>query len=120
MKYIRMKDGRIYKYLNGFDRHNDFAGWNWLRVEIEGNKYIEVADINVDRYADTIEELCDEFVVVCGGKDHKVATLTFEQVRDNIFNCEVEKMTELFGSIWTDKGLVYVAKMNDKGELELL
>ena len=24
------------------------------------------------------------------------------------------------GAIWTDKGLIYVAKMNDKGELELI
>lgn len=27
---------------------------------------------------------------------------------------------EVYGAIWTDKGLIYVAKMNDKGELELL
>lgn len=27
---------------------------------------------------------------------------------------------ELYGAIWTNKGLIYVAKMNDKGELELL
>ena len=27
---------------------------------------------------------------------------------------------EIYGAIWTDKGLIYVAKMNDKGELELL
>ena len=27
---------------------------------------------------------------------------------------------DLFGAIWTDKGLIYVAKMNEKGELELL
>ena len=33
-----------------------------------------------------------------------------KQVRDNIFNCEVENMTELYGAIWTSKGLIYVAK----------
>lgn len=27
---------------------------------------------------------------------------------------------QIYGAIWTDKGLIYVAKMNDKGELELL
>lgn len=27
---------------------------------------------------------------------------------------------EVYGAIWTDKGLIYVAKMNNKGELELL
>ena len=25
-----------------------------------------------------------------------------------------------YGAIWTDKGLIYVAKMNSNGELELL
>jgi hypothetical protein len=29
-------------------------------------------------------------------------------------------MSKLYGAIWTDKGLIYVAKMNEKGELELL
>ena len=32
----------------------------------------------------------------------------------------VEKGDNVYGAIWTDKGLIYVAKMNDKGELELL
>lgn len=27
---------------------------------------------------------------------------------------------EIYGAIWTDKGLIYVAKMNEKGEFELL
>ena len=26
----------------------------------------------------------------------------------------------IYGAIWTDKGLIYVAKMNDKGDLELI
>ena len=29
-------------------------------------------------------------------------------------------LTCIYGAIWTDKGLIYVAKMNEKGELELL
>ncbi len=28
--------------------------------------------------------------------------------------------TSIYGCIWTSKGLIYVAKMNDKGELELI
>ena len=27
---------------------------------------------------------------------------------------------EVYGAIWTDTGLKYIAKMNEKGELELL
>ncbi len=30
------------------------------------------------------------------------------------------QMKTIYGAIWTEKGLTYVAKMNDEGELELL
>ena len=32
----------------------------------------------------------------------------------------LNKIKAIYGAIWTDKGLIYAAKMNDKGELELL
>lgn len=69
--------------------------------------------------ADTIEELCDEFVLV-------------EKMREVIYHHKSSKFADfksiallnerytLYGAIWTDKGLIYVAKMNDKGELELI
>ena len=38
----------------------------------------------------------------------------------NLTNYWAKGWTEIYGAIWTDKGLIYVAKMNDKGELELL
>jgi len=98
MKYIRMKDSvlrmdtklsckALYEYLSQFDNYK--------------NDLVKVAD--------TIEELCDEFVV---------------EDRDEfaIFhNLKLAKQTKgiIYGAIWTDKGLIYVAKMNDKGELEL-
>jgi len=31
-----------------------------------------------------------------------------------------DKDWTIYGAIWTDKGLIYVAKMNDKGEFELI
>ena len=78
---------------------------------------------DIVKEADTIEELCDEFVV-------------FEESQGNPLICPKEKCEEfkkiiyigtfvklntwLKGAIWTNKGLIYVAKMNDKGELELL
>ena len=60
--------------------------------------------------ADTIEELCDEFVV-----EDKDEFAIFH-------NFKLAKQTKgiIYGAIWTDKGLTYVAKMNSKGELELL
>ena len=59
--------------------------------------------------ADTIEELCDEFV--CN------EMFIYDKTDMKWF---VEKGDNVYGAIWTDKGLIYVAKMNDKGELELL
>lgn len=66
--------------------------------------------LGIIKSADTIEELCDEFVV-----------------EDNydfaIFNnLKLARQTKgtCYGAIWTKWGLKYVAKMNDKRELELL
>ena len=96
MKYIRTKDGKIIKIIKVV--HNIYIS--------DTNEYC----CNMVAEADTIEELCDEFVV---------------EDRDEfaIFhNLKLAKKTKgiIFGAIWTDKGLIYVAKMNDKGELELL
>ena len=66
--------------------------------------------------ADTIEELCDEFVII---KEHRpVITqldyLDFQEHKQDLIGQKV------MGAIWTDKGLIYVAKMNEEGVLELL
>lgn len=133
MKYIRTKGGKIYKYLAGFDRHNDFTGDNWLRVEIEGNKYIEIIDSNVDRFANTIEELCDELVIKYKNEEKPRYVnikglikscdnigVAFRRYIEWLFVNYKDQLEICNGAIWTDKGLIYVAKMNDKGELGLL
>ena len=70
--------------------------------------------------ADTIEELIDGWVVrryVMDEPCHWFYT-TKEKMKADI-SLRNSAYT-IFGAIWTDKGLIYVAKMNDKGELELL
>lgn len=70
-----------------------------------------------DEY-DTIEELCDEFVVT--------GDLIINRVYDSMQ--EIDKWKHLcskmnitiYGAIWTDKGLIYAAKLNDRREWELL
>ena len=93
MKYIRTKD-KIEKV------PNDYA-----------NKLVETPTLKI---ADTIEELCDEFVFTKGNIKNVFLPMTFHKEKDLTF------YDEIYGAIWTDKGLIYVAKMNDKGELELL
>lgn len=62
--------------------------------------------------ANTIEELCDEFVGINDGKP--------QMLRFVPYACAQYWNGGVYGAIWTNKGLIYVAKMNDKGELELL
>jgi hypothetical protein len=91
MKYIRTKDGIF-------------------SAEVEWTSK-PPKNIAIKR-ADTIEELCDEFV---GISDDKPQMLRFVP-----YACAQYWNGGVYGAIWTDKGLIYVAKMNDKGELELL
>ena len=73
-------------------------------------------DETPNRKADNIEELCDEFVVA-DRDNHRGRYI----VRDDGVLKEVyEKIGDVFGAVWTNKGLIYVAKMNEKGEFELL
>lgn len=71
---------------------------------------------SVIKQSDSIEELCDEFVFF--DKDNKPH---YKSQEGEIWWLGASLYTEtLKGAIFTDKGLIYVAKMNEKGELELL
>lgn len=70
--------------------------------------------------ADTIKDLCDTFVFDDG--DGQPILCTYEELV-YWFNHSLKeqyKVRNCYGAIWTDKGLIYVAKMNDKGELCLI
>ena len=70
---------------------------------------------DVVKSADTIEELCDKFVYI--GNDGNF--IDSHVVPHTLYMIKNENV-KVYGAIWTNKGLIYVAKMNDKGELELL
>lgn len=73
----------------------------------------------VIKSANTIEELCDEIVEIIDGKAQVVyADISFNDLA--IAKLRDKNNAIVYGAIWTDKGLIYVAKINDKGELELL
>lgn len=69
------------------------------------------------KQADTIEELCDDFLLE-NKKTHWKGHMPYH--KSTIYNEILQRDYIIYGAIWTDKGLIYVAKMNDKGELELL
>ena len=114
MKYIRTENhiyliqkdisyggNRIYKIYN-----HDFS--------IIGNDF---------KVADTIEELCDLFV------DEETKTI-FHKHNGYVINWKTnmvyslkalsESYHSVKGAIYTDEGLIYVAKMNENGDLELI
>ena len=105
MKYIRTKDGAIY--------------------EIADNKYLLVEDkkmpLNMSYVketcicADTIEELCDCFVIHVRNYFYDIEY----DLQDALYDFDKETDV-IYGDIWTSKGLIYVAKMNEKGELVLI
>ena len=77
----------------------------------------------VIKQSENIEELCDEFVVF--DKEQPNGKLLyykgFENLKKEFIDFEKDKeKVVVCGAIWTDKGLIYVAKMNDKGEFELI
>lgn len=134
MKYIRTKDG-IYEL--------EHDGWLTKRTKpkhiemlvavdnkhYEMRKIIHIREIGKSHWkteivkkADTIEELCDCFISlsIYEGKVVDFDICRFWEDWHDVFGEEIAEGNSIYGAIWTDKGLIYVAKMNDKGELELL
>lgn len=96
MKYIRLKDGKIV------------------------DQYQTVRPQFVVKRADTIKELCDEFVVAYeNGARIVYGDLEWAKIKAKT-SLKVGGKSIIYGAIWTEKGLIFVAKMNEKGELELL
>ena len=76
--------------------------------------FLDFVGAKVLAEADTIEELCDRFVSETEDNTKFWVEPTLENAK---MYCGIKN---IFGAIWTDKGLIYVAKMNDEGVLELI
>ena len=122
MKYIRTKDGRIELVVGSVKDQTDTLFY-------ADNKGNYIAEKDILKRADTIYQLCDEFVII--RRDDNTFALAKYYPNDKTFYVKTadEDVSlneclmygyEIYGAIWTDKGLIYVAKMNEKGELELL
>lgn len=117
MKYIRTKD-------NIFET----SRLPLERFSIELTKMIDkqvglpsphIEEIEIIKQADTIEELCDEFVSITEDLAPEILVPKYISPKDtleiawkNRFEDEMcYKNVITFGAIWTDKGLIYRAKM---------
>lgn len=113
MKYVRTKDGRITTIK---DEWMDNPG-----LWVLGGKE------NILKISDTIEELCDEIIGILNKNIECERYETSLRIGDKLWFDDLEDAeynkkycSEIYGAIWTSKGLIYVAKMNEKGELELI
>jgi len=111
MKYIRTKDG-VYEIESYYEPRDYY----WVKQDCDQ----PIGSDEIIKQADNIEELCDEFIVV--ENDYQVAPygINTKDLNLKLFVKNNYDYCKIFGAIWTDRGLIYVAKMNDKGELELL
>lgn len=105
MKYIRTEDGIL--KVDGYDDRGVCvcSGKTFYRDE-----YI--------KQANTIEELCDWFFLE-GANGNPINYKKFYTAKRSKERMQIEH--DLYGVIHIKgKGLIYVAKLNDNGELELL
>ena len=120
MKYIRTKDGRILIAPNLYDNGGIVLCSEPPMYETRDakNEWGCVFCHDVINQADTIEELGDIYVIVPKDGKSKPYTLNtlsgFDDIKD------VLKRNDIYLSIWVDALLKPMAKMNEKGELELL
>ena len=105
--YIRTKDGRIIDTTK-YPEHP--ASWS-----VQASDYaLTIAQ------SENLEELCDEFVMVDNSNNKPYRPFI-------IYGRSLEELNErqscnesIYGAIWTDKGLIYVAKMDSDGKLVLI
>ena len=115
--YIRTKDG-VYEV----DEIKPYFLDEKQKLFINNELKIAVNENQVIKQADTIEELCDGFYIDKCKEEFLLDEMFDDCWYDfNLYFKDCAKSgIDVYGFIKTDKGLIYVAKMNDKGDLELI
>ena len=112
--YIRTKDG-VYEVVTA-ERCSDNKLLYIISTSKTENTTDWVHEADVISKADTIEELCDRFVVIDKETKEVMNIVSFLPYAILWSSCKYN----IYGAVWCEWGLKYVAKMNDKGKLELI
>ena len=112
MKYIRTKES-IYELMFPNTEHRTSFDHKTIEPAYFTTKRDWVAKRDVIAQADTIEELCDEFVWVTPEGEHHIKPKTGDGLW--YLCCDYKKGHQIYGAIWTDKGLIYIAKLTEEG-----
>lgn len=128
--YIRTKDG-VYEVLSEYDTpenttliSNPVAAFD-VKVTprtFNGSSIRIIYSNEVISQSENIEELCDMFVEKTKTIFHKHNGYVINWKTNMVYSLKAlsESYYSVKGAIYTDKGLIYVAKMNENGELELI
>ena len=94
-------------------------GEKYYNIEIRGG--LNKLKAEFGKQANTIEELLDRYVLYEKGfNDYQIfQAKTLNGGWLQYYKKFYEEIT-VYGAIWTDKGLIYVAKMDSEGKLELI
>ena len=112
MKYVRTKDEVM--------TEEDYCVKKEIIKEMDGLlEEIYKEETFIVKQAETIEELCDVFVAVDKKEPRNTQFISLKEFWLSSLGMNLEYIY-YYGAIWTEWGLKYVAKMNEKGELELL
>lgn len=133
--YIRTKDGAIYdlknKEISSIEQKDCWV--NIFYYDREKGQYLEWDDnggrsmdtiykTEILNQSETLEELCDGFYIDEGDKfgfTEAFLDTKFNKIKA-FYLSTFDFTSTLYGFIKTNNGLVYVAKLNKKGKLELL
>ena len=117
MKYIRTWYGKLFG-VAGLSK----TGKSVLYISKKSGKQCQMPRNSGDRISDTIEELCDGLIVEEKGNESNWFIMSIRDLQ-NLSDQDKEyqlKDWAFYAFIKTRKGLIYVAKMNEEGDLELL
>ena len=78
--------------------------------------YGVILKYQVIKQSENIEDLCDRFVVMDKETKEVMSIVTFLEYAKLWSYCKYN----IYGAVWCEWGLKYVAKLDDKGELELI
>ena len=109
--YIRTKN-RIYETEGTFLDNNG----KWKYYNILKDDMAIILRSQIINQSENLEELCDRFVVIDKETKEVMNIVSFLAYAKLWSSCKYN----IYGAVWTSKGLIYVAKMNDKGDLELI
>lgn len=123
MKYIRTIENKIINIEDTIQRFKNKQDLSVIERDIVKCVITESTDDygykrRVIKEANTIEKLCDEFILHDRGRSCIIGDIEAREIA-------ADKTVSVYGAIWVEDGggnpiLKSVAKMNEKGELELL